>query len=185
MKKINRLITYVLRITKGDIDVEFNEVYENINKLITPFKDENILFPLVCWIDEIILASKWNSKNQWIDYMLQVKYFHINNGGELFFEKLEEVEEKKYYILMLKLGFKGKYFDNPEIIEKILKKYTPKWDISTLFPFAYTKKPLKKRKFISNIYNYKTVIFLIIIIILIYGVYYFNLEELMKSKGLL
>jgi len=186
IKKINPLISYVLRITqKCDFEKSYDEVYSKIEDFLKNIKDEDILFPLVCWIDEMILSGCWEGKNQWINNMLQVKYFNINNGGELFYEKLEDAKEKFYYVLMLKLGFRGKYFDNEKEIKKIIEKYLKKYKIEKLFPFAYNKKPSKYKKFISNIYNYKTVVILIIIVAVIYGLYYFNLELLLKSKGLL
>ncbi|GAB6074650.1 DotU family type IV/VI secretion system protein [Nautilia lithotrophica] len=184
MKQIVPIIAYVMKITENGDGLEFEKVYNDILYLLKPLKKDDELFPVVCWIDEKILSSEVSFKNEWLANLLQKKFFHTNKGGELFYEKMKSAENKEVYYFMLKLGFKGMYFENKEMIDKLLKKHYKNDKPDILFPFGYLKKPSKNRKFIKYIYNYKTIIFLILITIVVFSLFYFNLELLIKSKGL-
>jgi type VI protein secretion system component VasF len=43
------------------------------------------------WIDERFLTSKRPDAEKWYDHCLQIKYFDTNQGGELFFRRLEDL----------------------------------------------------------------------------------------------
>jgi hypothetical protein len=49
------------------------------------------LCPIMLWIDECFLTSKRPDADKWYDYCLQIKYFDTNQGGELFFQRLEDL----------------------------------------------------------------------------------------------
>jgi type IV/VI secretion system ImpK/VasF family protein len=183
MKHIIPVITYVLKVTEDNGKLDFEKVYNDILSLLEPL-DENELFPVVCWIDERILSSNVSFKNEWLMNLLQKKYFNTNKGGELFYEKMQTSDNKEIYYFMLRLGFRGMYFENEEQIKSLLKQSNKYEKINRLFPFAYTKNPNKNRKFIKYFYNYKTIFFLLLILAVVFSLFYFNLELLVKSKGL-
>ncbi|MDR3203631.1 MAG: DotU family type IV/VI secretion system protein [Deltaproteobacteria bacterium] len=53
------------------------------------------LCPILLWIDEHFLNSARSDADQWYDFSLQKKYFGTNQGGELFFTRLEELLIKR------------------------------------------------------------------------------------------
>lgn len=122
------LITYVLNLEKYPFNFDdFEQVKENIYSLFDEIekniKDLNleeidldeIIFPLISYVDEKILISQWRFKNRWISNMLQKKYYGANDNGENFYKRFEKFEEKDtlaklIYIYFLNLGFKGKHY---------------------------------------------------------------------------
>jgi len=183
IKKLLPIVSYTLAFKENYQDYDYQKVVDDYQILFNEIElDEEILFIIVCWIDETILLSEWNEKLKWVSNSFQKKYFNTNNGGELFFEKMEKSDNKIIYAYFLKLGFKGKYYDDENKIDELISKYFPKQDIKILFPSGYSKNPNKNRKFISFIYNFKSVIFLVIVLAIIFGVIYLNLEIDFSSK---
>ncbi len=74
-------------------------------------------FAIVAFIDETILASDWQHKEEWMSRPLQQELFDRYDAGEEFFEKLETLRDDpgvhaevlEVYYLCMTLGFKGKY----------------------------------------------------------------------------
>ena len=68
-------------------------------------------------IDEIVLSSHFNIRDEWERQPLQLAFFGDQLAGENFFNKLEELRSKgsshlqalEVYHLCLLLGFQGKY----------------------------------------------------------------------------
>lgn len=121
-----------LDLAKKDILVDYDE--NNYNES---------LFAICAWIDETVLCSNWQDKSVWGKKMLQYSFFGTLNAGEIFFEKLEQIAPNntallELYLYMIKLGFRGKYYDSkdiPFINEKskdlyniITKKYSGEFD---------------------------------------------------------
>jgi len=85
------------------------------------------LFPVVSYIDEVILTSKWKGKLEWQRDSLQRNFFSTTNSGYEFYERLNKLNRqgddrsvREVYLLCLSLGFKGRYFspqDRPKIEE--------------------------------------------------------------------
>jgi type VI secretion system protein ImpK len=74
-------------------------------------------FPLVAFIDEVILSSDWEHREQWRDRPLQLDVFGERTAGRRFFKRLEELRREgsvrhellEVYHLCLTLGFAGAY----------------------------------------------------------------------------
>jgi len=74
-------------------------------------------FAVFAWIDESILSSQWQEKLKWQGEQLQRIHFQTVDAGELFFDKLNELqpqqlEVREVYYICLALGFSGR-FCNP------------------------------------------------------------------------
>jgi hypothetical protein len=99
------LFHYVLEISvqEGKDLTPWQEVYDKINELVKQeeerplppgFTDRDFaetLIPILLWIDETFLNSKRPDAAQWYDHHLQRKFFDTNQGGEMFFQHLEEL----------------------------------------------------------------------------------------------
>lgn len=76
-----------------------------------------VAFPLVAFIDEIILGSNWEHRERWRDRPLQLDLFGERTAGQRFFKRLEELRREgsarreilEVYHLCLTLGFAGSY----------------------------------------------------------------------------
>jgi len=74
-------------------------------------------FPLVAFIDEVILGSDWEYRERWRDRPLQLDLFGERTAGQRFFTRLEELRREgsarrevlEVYHLCLTLGFAGSY----------------------------------------------------------------------------
>jgi type VI secretion system protein ImpK len=74
-------------------------------------------FALVAFLDETIIASEWNQKDEWLTRPLQLELFDRFDAGEEFFTKLDRLRQRpldnlsllRVYYLCLALGFRGKY----------------------------------------------------------------------------
>lgn len=75
-------------------------------------------YALAAFIDEIVLSSPWNVRQEWAGRPLQMEYFNDFTAGEEFYKKLESLrgsndpvrkETLEVYGLCLGLGFRGKY----------------------------------------------------------------------------
>jgi len=71
-------------------------------------------FAVFAWVDEAILSSQWQGRQQWQREQLQRQYFQSADAGELFFERLNVLgphqrDVREVYYLCLALGFTGQY----------------------------------------------------------------------------
>jgi type VI secretion system protein ImpK len=120
------------------------------------------LFPIIAWVDEMILSSSYKQKREWRKNLLQKKFFNISNAGYEFYERLNALDKNAFdlrllYLYCLFLGFKGRYYRNEDaesldaVFEK--EKSLAADDFSDHFPplafkDAYAQDPiLKKKKF--------------------------------------
>jgi type VI secretion system protein ImpK len=162
-------------------------------------------FAVFAWIDEVILSSQWQEKLKWQGDQLQRSYFQTVDAGELFFDKLNELEPlqlgvREVYYICLALGFSGR-FCNPgdEFLLNQLKSSNLKLlngDLATvdalkdkrLFPEAYSDGSgsgvTVKRRF----FRLGTVLAAgapVILLVLLFVIYQFSLssvgENLIKS----
>jgi type VI secretion system protein ImpK len=113
------------------------------------------LFPVVAYIDEVILTSEWKGKVEWQRDSLQRNFFNTTNSGYEFYERLNQLNRqgddrsvREVYLLCLSLGYKGRYFspqDRPKIeetrvfnLDLLLPNDANKvFEKSTLFSDAY------------------------------------------------
>jgi type VI secretion system protein ImpK len=82
-----------------------------------PFEDiRDASFSVVAFLDEAILSSEWDQKDDWLARPLQLERFDRYDAGEFFFDRVRSVlkaahraEVLEMYYLCMTLGFKGKY----------------------------------------------------------------------------
>ena len=109
--------------------VDYNTLYQGVLSLFEEFDKKakalkfdpddiaDSRFALAAFVDEAILRSQWNGKEQWADNPLQLQMFETYLAGEGFFERLENLRSRgesaaevlEIYYLCLVLGFEGKY----------------------------------------------------------------------------
>ena len=86
-------------------------------------------FALVAFLDETIISSSWNQKEQWLTEPMQIQLFDTFNAGEEFFTHLNTLRQRssgnkdilEIYYLCLALGFKGKYqLQSPENLRRVI-----------------------------------------------------------------
>jgi type VI secretion system protein ImpK len=76
------------------------------------------MFAVCALIDEKTLDSEWVHRDEWLKQPLQKEFFDTNNAGQLFFERLDALNEfnqdeqdiREVYLYCLKQGFVGCYF---------------------------------------------------------------------------
>ncbi len=77
---------------------------------------EEARFALVAWLDEVILRSDWQGRDEWAAEPLQLRLYKTNRAGNEFYEHLrrlrpEHTRAREIYLLVLSLGFEGQYHD--------------------------------------------------------------------------
>ena len=86
-------------------------------------------FALVAFLDETIISSNWQRKDEWLTEPLQIKLFDTFNAGEEFFTNLHNLRQRsssnkdvlEVYYLCLTLGFKGMYqLQAPETLRRVV-----------------------------------------------------------------
>lgn len=118
------------------------------------------------WIDEAIMNSGWTHIYEWQKNKLQRRYYHITDGGQEFFDRLDklghedrDLREVAYYCLIL--GLAGRYIekDDGPVLDHLkasnLKRLfgssagEPTLENRQLFPEAYQRQapePLPREK---------------------------------------
>ncbi|MFQ6247198.1 DotU family type IV/VI secretion system protein [Yersinia enterocolitica] len=94
-------------------------VYRSENINVTDRERNDAFYAVTVLIDEKILCSSLNFRDEWRDSLLQYKYFSSSVGGEKFFEKLDELDKNNsevigVFLCCLLLGFKGKYTEDDQ-----------------------------------------------------------------------
>ena len=97
------------------------------------------LFPVVVYLDEAVQTEVFQvTEKQWA--LLQKELFDIEDGGQLFYDTLDDVLRQpetlpfilEVFYLCLNSGFKGKHSDNPVRIDaylQMLKTRIPSADV--------------------------------------------------------
>jgi len=122
------VLDLILRLKAG-IVAPSNDLRPKIAALLTDFENraeryrfsskitQVAKFALASFVDETMLSSNFNLKEQWEKNPLQLEYFGEHLAGNKFFEKLSAMLKQVdvtadaveiYYVCML-LGFKGRY----------------------------------------------------------------------------
>jgi type VI secretion system protein ImpK len=77
-----------------------------------------VRYALCAFVDEIVLSSSWNIRQDWASRPLQMEYFNDFTAGEEFYRRIDSLrggddparrEALEVYALILGLGFRGKY----------------------------------------------------------------------------
>jgi type VI secretion system protein ImpK len=88
-------------------------------------------YALIAFVDELIITSDWQGREDWIANPLQMELYHRFDAGEVFFNKIEEFQIQpqknkeviEVYFICIGLGFKGKYaLDSKENLESVANK---------------------------------------------------------------
>lgn len=156
-------------------------------------------FAVFAWIDESILSSNWSEKGKWQGEQLQRTYFQTTDGGELFFDKLnqlssEQNQVREVYYLCLALGFTGRYC-NPgdEFLLEQLKKSNLKLvgggmdqqlqENINLFPDAYLKDRAGKKESTGKSQFPLGLLAAAVAPVLLYGVLFFIYRFVLNNVG--
>ncbi len=98
---------------------------ENVKKgLVTQEDYDHARFAVFAWIDEMVLASAWNHREQWLREQLQRVHYNTTDAGEKFYERLAALgthqrEVREIYYLCLALGFKGRHHSDEYALEQL------------------------------------------------------------------
>jgi len=183
---VTPLFVYTLEFTENAQDERFTveRLETDYERLIQEAKStavlgeehfETALFPVVAWIDEMILSSHSPISKVWRRALLQKRHFDTSNAGAEFYERLETLDENEtelrfLYIYCISLGFKGMYY-RPEDTERLREIYETqkaylKESIPQEFPdyafkkaYAQGRLPLKG-DFKTSYYGVGVIIFL-------------------------
>lgn len=77
-----------------------------------------VRYALCAFLDELVLSSSWNIRQDWASRPLQMEYFNDFTAGEEFYRRIDALrgsddparrEVLEVYVLILGLGFRGKY----------------------------------------------------------------------------
>lgn len=157
--------SFVVRSDTG-ASMPYDQVRANMQRLVaqsegcleqgrfTPEDFNAARFAVFAWVDETILSSQWEGRQQWMREQLQRQYYQTAESGELFFERLNGLgphqrDVREVYYLCLSLGFSGQYCNEGDdfLLDQLktsnLKLLTgssmgiPSLDKEELFPEAY------------------------------------------------
>lgn len=146
---------------KADIDRLASKADADLQrKSILKEDGDHAKFAIFAWIDEVILSSAWNQKEQWQRQQLQRTHFQTTDAGELFFERLNTLgphqsNVREVYYLCLAMGFSGRYVHEGDdfLLEQLktsnLKVLTgsslglPALDKGQLFAEAYPRQTVQ------------------------------------------
>lgn len=158
-------------------------------------------FPVAAWIDESILCSGLPWKEQWIRSQLQRKYFNINNAGELFFQKLDNMDALSpdalaIYELVLATGFQGVHYQNSEstVLTDIRNTISARLNFQNkassagkLFDCAYQQQApsgkIRKRSISAsfNLFNIAVVTVPVFVLVVLHLLFEANLDRLIEK----
>lgn len=108
-----------LNDVQSDVENKIQDIERDFIQDKTRDEFDQSLFAIVAWLDELVLASDWVSKNEWAKKLLQKRYFSTSNAGEEFFERLDklnldtdpELSIRAVFYHCLTFGFQGKFFE--------------------------------------------------------------------------
>ena len=144
-----------------------------------------IIFPIVAYFDEYIQANYLSSSHSFWP-SLQKELFQIDEGGEIFYETLDDILRKpqtlpliyEVFYFCLNHGFRGKYIDNQVKINEYLKKLREKIPIHKQENIEAVPEETGQIKFVgSKIWYYA-------LVVIILGASYFLLQAAADYWGL-
>ena len=170
------ILGYALYLTRkpGDPPPEIDTVKQDLARLLDQsalrakaggFSDsdcDQARFGVCAFVDEVILCSTWEQRDQWRTESLQRRIYRTTNAGQEFYERLAALEPgrnnvREVYCLCLAMGFVGAYYDpdQQEALEEIKRANLALfWESDeegllgeALFPGAYPEGGPKRRRF--------------------------------------
>lgn len=116
-KEIQGLLQQVMQAGKaidGNIQFRPGDSLSFVSK--SPDSYLGVTYPLVCWLDEILIDSPWRS--EWTEKILEHKMFGCRDRGWKFWEQAKRAENlsapdalEVFYLAVI-LGFRGDYAGN-------------------------------------------------------------------------
>ncbi|RLC32608.1 MAG: DotU family type IV/VI secretion system protein [Deltaproteobacteria bacterium] len=100
---------------KTDIQQHIDEIEKRFSQDPAPREDFDLArFAIFAWVDESIMNSSWQEREQWQGELLQRVHFQTTAAGELFFERLNSLglhqrDVREVYYLCLAMGFTGRF----------------------------------------------------------------------------
>ncbi|HXG18250.1 MAG TPA: DotU/TssL family secretion system protein [Methylomirabilota bacterium] len=113
---------------------------------LDPQDYDNARFAVVAWLDEIILRATHDTNpelyQQWRHSPLQSDLYKTTKAGELFFERLENLQPRQkgvieVYHLCLCLGFRGRYYDEEQDHKLVELRHEYAQHLPVSFPDLY------------------------------------------------
>ena len=101
-------------------------------------------YAMAALADEIFLHVDWVGRESWRDHLLEAKFFGTHRAGEELFERIEDLlhdrdalfaELARVYLMVLGLGFQGRYRGKPDA-EETIAVYRRR-----LFRFIFSRDP--------------------------------------------
>lgn len=158
-----------LRVTKHFANVP--ELRDQINQLINSINNNPVCqqfnphelavarYGVYCVVDEAILSNADASGKAWYQNSLVSEHFGETIGGERFYEYVDELISQSaennplvyLYHYLLNLGYKGKYYQDPQALSLVIKQlqlhhqqslleHTLKLPMAPLAPYTVTNK---------------------------------------------
>jgi len=102
-------------------------------------------FAMAALADEVFLNLEWAGRDAWREHLLEAKFFNTHRAGEEMFERIEDLlrdkdslyaELGRIYLMVLALGFQGRYRGRPEA-DEVLQNYRKR-----LFRFVFNRDPV-------------------------------------------
>lgn len=129
-------VVVVVKARKLNLNMLLNQLHRQIED-VRAFSLESrqqedavneAMFAVCAWTDEHIMNAQWESVSErWSQNLLQMRYFNTNLAGDLFFERMDSLNNKTrkaqgVFAFCLVNGFKGKYVYNLSIEELELRR---------------------------------------------------------------
>lgn len=101
-------------------------------------------YAMAAMADEVFINLQWVGRNDWREHLLEAKFFGTHRAGNELFDRIDALlkerdtlygELARVYLMVLALGFEGKYRDHPEG-QKRIEAYRRR-----LFGFVYAREP--------------------------------------------
>jgi type VI secretion system protein ImpK len=105
-------------------------------------------YAMAAYADEVFLNLNWAGRDTWRDHLLESRLFGTHRAGDELFERVEALlgnrdtaysELARVYLIVLALGFQGKFRGLPDAEQRI-SPYRHR-----LFQFIYNRDPLAVR----------------------------------------
>ena len=182
--------------------IDFNHVSDNYISLIaqsracaqkagiSKAKIDKAFFAVFAWVDETLVNTSWDYREEWIKNSLQKTHFNTTNAGETFFKNLEKLNKNEpeiieVYQYCLASGFKGNMFESflqeklNSFKENTLKQIKTKEELKIpeiLFPKSgYTEisKTLKRKRW-KGLAGFSYLFILLPILLFVTLFYFYN-----------
>ena len=210
------LIAYVAYLVKGTgtRELSFSQVKADVSRLLNASEEcvrkgvcsreeyDQARFVVCAWIDESILGSQWEFRDQWQRQQLQRLYYNTFDAGEEVFERLNAVgyqqnNVREVYYLCLSLGFKGKFVraEDDYLLDQLktsnlkllLGSSTglPSIERADLFPESYPSQKIsigpQKTRFTFSLLTLAALVGPLFLFALLFLVYHFSLSGISES----